>query len=74
MTCIREDTKGGITFGHFDAFAGVSLDDGTSPGKPPIYPVPLIFHRLTWQTGYAYPGDVHNVVHQVAGTRSLWPG
>ena len=25
-----EETKGGISFGHFDAFAGVSLDDGTS--------------------------------------------
>ncbi len=25
-----EETKGGITFGHFDAFVGVSLDDGTT--------------------------------------------
>jgi hypothetical protein len=24
-----EETKGGVTFGHFDAFVGLSLDDGT---------------------------------------------
>ncbi len=73
MIFILKKTKGGISFGHFDAFVGVSLDDGTSPGRQPIYP---IFRNLSsftltegYNAGYEYPGDVHNVVHQVAGDK-----
>ncbi len=65
-----EETKGGITFGHFDAFAGVSLDDGTSWKTTNISrSSDLSSFTLTegYNAGYDYPGDVHNVVHQVAG-------
>jgi hypothetical protein len=63
--------NGGIVLGAFDAFVGVSLDDGTSwktsnlsrsadlssftPSAPGI------------NQGVPYPGGVHNVVHQVFG-------
>ncbi len=65
-----EETKGGITFGHFDAFAGVSLDDGTSWKTTNLSrSSDLSSFTLTegYNAGYDYPGDVHNVVHQVAG-------
>jgi hypothetical protein len=63
-----EDSKGGITFGHFDAFAGVSLDDGTS-WKTTNLSRSSDLSSFNLANGYAYPGDVHNVVHQVAGDR-----
>lgn len=59
-----EETKGGISFGHFDAFAGVSLDDGTT-WKTTNLSRSSDLSSFNLQTGYAYPGDVHNVVHQV---------
>jgi hypothetical protein len=59
-----EDSKGGITFGHFDAFAGVSLDDGTS-WKTTNLSRSSDLSSFNLANGYAYPGDVHNVVHQV---------
>ncbi len=61
-----EETKGGITFGHFDAFVGVSLDDGTS-WKTTNLSKSSDLSSFSLKTGYAYPGDVHNVVHQVFG-------
>ncbi len=61
-----EETKGGITFGHFDAFVGVSLDDGTT-WKTTNLSRSSDLSSFNLQTGYAYPGDVHNVVHQVVG-------
>lgn len=57
---------GGITFGHFDAFAGVSLDDGTTWKRTNLSRSANL-SSFTLANGYAYPGDVHNVVHQVAG-------
>ncbi len=57
---------GGITFGHFDAFVGVSLDDGTS-WKTTNLSRSADLSSFTLGNGYVYPGDVHNVVHQVAG-------
>jgi hypothetical protein len=62
----EEETKGGITFGHFDAFVGVSLDDGTS-WKTTNLSNSSDLSSLSLDNGYDYPGDVHNVVHQVAG-------
>ncbi|PKO16378.1 MAG: hypothetical protein CVU39_08415 [Chloroflexi bacterium HGW-Chloroflexi-10] len=62
----EEETKGGITFGHFDAFVGVSLDDGTS-WKTTNLSNSSDLSSFTLDSGYDYPGDVHNVVHQVAG-------
>lgn len=62
----EEETKGGISFGHFDAFVGVSLDDGTS-WKTTNLSRSSDLSSYPLATGYAYPGDVHNVVHQVAG-------
>ncbi len=61
-----EDAKGGITFGHFDAFVGVSLDDGTS-WKTTNLSRSSDLSSFNLATGEAYPGDVHNVVHQVSG-------
>ncbi|PKO06089.1 MAG: hypothetical protein CVU41_08225 [Chloroflexi bacterium HGW-Chloroflexi-3] len=61
-----EETKGGVTFGNFDAFVGVSLDDGTS-WKTTNLSRSSDLSSFTLKNGYAYPGDVHNVVHQVAG-------
>jgi hypothetical protein len=58
--------QGGITFGHFDAFAGVSLDDGTS-WKTTNLSRSADLSSFTLANGQPYPGDVHNVVHQVAG-------
>ncbi|PKO10071.1 MAG: hypothetical protein CVU40_07615 [Chloroflexi bacterium HGW-Chloroflexi-2] len=59
-----EETKGGVTFGHFDAFIGISLDDGTS-WKTTNLSRSSDLSSFTLKNGYAYPGDVHNVVHQV---------
>jgi hypothetical protein len=57
---------GGITFGEFDAFMGVSLDDGTSWKRTNISRSANL-SSFNLANGHAYPGDVHNVVHQVAG-------
>lgn len=61
------DAKGGITFGEFDAFAGVSLDDGESWKTTNLSRSADLSSFFLHTTGEAYPGDVHNVVHQVAG-------
>jgi len=61
------DTKGGITFGMFDAFVGVSLDDGTSWKTTNLSRSADLSSYVLQSTGEDYPGDVHNVVHQVAG-------
>jgi hypothetical protein len=55
---------GGLAFGHFDAFAGVSLDDGTS-WKTTNLSRSAELSSFNLANGYAYPGFVHNVVHQV---------
>jgi hypothetical protein len=62
--------QGGITFGHFDAFVGVSLDDGTS-WKRANLSRSADQSSFTLANGRVYPGDVHNVVHQVAGDQIL---
>ncbi len=62
--------RGGISFGTFDAFAGVSLDDGTS-WKTTNLSRSSDLSSFNLANGHAYPGDVHNVVHQVAGDRIL---
>ncbi len=59
---------GGISFGEFDAYVGVSLDDGTS-WKTTNLSRSADLTSFTLQNGHPYPGDVHNVVHQVAGDR-----
>jgi len=67
------DAKGGVTFGHFDAFVGVSLDDGTSwrtenlSRSSSLSSKEVVKDLIT----YPYPGDVHNVVHQVAEDKIL---
>ena len=60
--------QGGITFGEFDAFAGISLDDGTT-WKTTNLSRSADLSSFNLSNGKAYPGDVHNVVHQVAGDR-----
>ena len=55
---------GGVTFGEFDAFVGVSLDDGTT-WKTTNLSRSADLSSFTLLNGEAYPGDVHNVVHQV---------
>lgn len=59
------NTRGGITFGTFDAFVGVSLDDGTS-WRTENLSRSSDLSSFTLDNGHIYPGDVHAVVHQVA--------
>lgn len=63
------ETKGGISFGQFDAFVGISLDDGTTWKTSNLSNSADLSSIFLSTTGEAYPGDVHNVVHQVAGDR-----
>ena len=68
-TIIRDEeglseVQGGISFGEFDAFAGVSLDDGTT-WKTTNLSNSSDLSSYNLKTGEAYAGDVHNVVHQV---------
>jgi hypothetical protein len=67
LTNELEELKGGISFGKFDAFVGVSLDDGTSWKTTNLSKSADLSSFFLSTTGEAYPGDVHNVVHQVAG-------
>jgi len=60
------ETKGSMAYGHFDAFAGVSLDDGTS-WKTTNLSRSGDLSSFTLKNGTPSPGDVHHVVHQVAG-------
>ena len=70
---LHPDTKGGITFGHFDAFVGISLDDGTSWRTENLSRSSDLSSINVEKDNvlYAYPGDVHNVVHQVAEDKIL---
>jgi hypothetical protein len=61
---------GGITFGEFDAFVGYSLDDGTSWREENLSRSADL-SSFTLENGKAYPGDVHNVVHQVGEDKIL---
>lgn len=61
---------GGISFGHFDAFVAVSLDDGTSWRNENLSRSQDL-SSFTLANGHPYPGDVHNVVHQVAEDKVL---
>ncbi len=60
------DAKGGMTFGHFDGFAGVSLDDGTT-WKTTNLSNSSDLSSFTLDNGIQFPGDVYKIVHQVAG-------
>ena len=55
---------GGIIFGAMDAFVGVSLDDGTTT-KTTNVSRSADLSSFTLQNGTAYPGHVHQFVHQV---------
>ncbi len=65
-TLVPTIIDGGISFGAFDAFVGVSLDDGTS-WKTTNLSRSSDLSSFTLKNGTVYPGDVHNMVHQVAG-------
>jgi len=58
--------QGGMAYGHFDAFAGVSLDDGTS-WKTTNLSNSGGESSFILKDGTPSPGDVHHMVHQVAG-------
>jgi hypothetical protein len=60
----------GLTLGEFDAFAGVSLDDGTS-WKRTNLSRSADLSSFNLANGEAFPGGVHNVVHQVADDHIL---
>jgi hypothetical protein len=62
--------QGGISFGAFDAFVGVSMDDGTS-WRTENLSRSSDLSSFTLANGHPYPGDVHNVVHQVAEDKVL---
>ncbi len=55
---------GGIALGAFDAFVGVSLDDGTS-WRTTNLSRSSDLTSFTLENGHEYKGGVHNVVHQV---------
>ena len=57
-------TAGGIVLGAFDAYVGVSLDDGTSWKTTNISRSADQSSFIT-QEGFSYPGGVHQLVHQV---------
>ena len=57
---------GGIIFGAMDAFVGVSLDDGTTT-KTTNVSRSADLSSFTLANGHAYPGHVHQFVHQVFG-------
>ena len=57
---------GGVIFGAFDGFVGVSLDDGNSWKTTNVSRLADL-SSFTLQNGTEYPGDVHKIVHQVAG-------
>ncbi|MFN2169485.1 MAG: choice-of-anchor O protein, partial [Anaerolineae bacterium] len=59
---------GGISLGEFDAFAAVSLDDGTS-WKTTNLSRSSDLSSFYLANGQAYAGGVHALVHQVAGDR-----
>ncbi len=59
-------TDGGIVFGAFDGFVGLSLDDGTS-WKTTNLSRSADLSSFNLENGTAYPGHVHNIVHQVFG-------
>jgi len=61
---------GGIVFGAFDAFVGLSLDDGTT-WKTTNLSRSADLSSFDLDNGTAYPGHVHNVVHQVFGDNIL---
>ncbi len=61
---------GGIVFGAFDAYVGVSLDDGTS-WRTENLSRSADLSSFNLDNGTAYPGHVHNVVHQVAEDKIL---
>ena len=70
---LQPETKGGISFGHFDAFVGVSLDDGDSWKTENLSRSSSLSSKIVYKDDvpYEYPGDVHNVVHQVAEDKIL---
>ncbi|RPJ36669.1 MAG: hypothetical protein EHM35_07745, partial [Planctomycetaceae bacterium] len=65
-----EETRGGVTFGKFDAYVAVSLDDGTS-WRTENMSRSAALSSFNLSNGTAYPGDVHHVVHQVAEDKIL---
>jgi hypothetical protein len=64
------EAQGGITFGEFDAFVGISLDDGTS-WRTENLSRSADLSSFILANGHDYPGDVHAVVHQVAEDKIL---
>ncbi len=62
--------QGGIALGEFDAFVGVSLDDGTS-WKNTNLSRSADLSSFTLANGHEYAGGVHALVHQVTGDRIL---
>lgn len=60
--------KGGIALGEYDAFVGLSLDDGTT-WKNTNLSRSSDLSSFTLANGHEYLGGVHALVHQVAGDR-----
>jgi hypothetical protein len=69
------EAMGGIALGEFDAFVGVSLDDGTT-WKTTNLSKSSDLSSFTLENGHEYLGGVHALVHQVFGDRILvaWAG
>ncbi len=61
---------GGIVLGAYDAFVGISLDDGTS-WRTENLSRSANLSSFTLENGEVYPGGVHALVHQVAEDKIL---
>ena len=62
--------QGGVVLGAFDAFIGISLDDGTTWRNENVSRSADL-SSFTLENGHEYPGGVHAVVHQVAEDKIL---
>ena len=67
---LANSVTGGVTFGEFDAFVGYSLDDGAT-WRTENLSRSADLSSFFMANGDAYPGDVHNVVHQVGEDKIL---
>jgi hypothetical protein len=63
-------TLSGVSFGHFDAFAALSLDDGAT-WKRSNLSLSADLSSFTLANGHPYPGDVHALTFAIAGDKVL---
>lgn len=63
-----DSINGSVAIGAFDAFVGISLDDGTTWRTTNLSRAADL-SSFTLANGTPYPGDAHHVAHQVFGDK-----